>query len=63
MTVRRSSRRTNFIILYINIYYVAFRQIIENNEIKIIQSERGEDLILLDCNKYRFIGKRKDTRR
>jgi len=34
----------------------------ENNEIKIIRSERGEDLVLLDNNKYRFIRKRKDTR-
>lgn len=34
----------------------------ENNEIKIIQSERGEALVLLDSNKYRFIRKRKDTR-
>jgi hypothetical protein len=24
----------------------------ENNEIKIIRSERGEDLVLLDNNKY-----------
>jgi len=28
----------------------------ENNEIKIIQSERGEDLVLLDSNKYRLFG-------
>lgn len=34
----------------------------ENNEIKMIKSERGEDLILLDNNKFRFIRKRKDTR-
>jgi len=34
----------------------------ENNEIKIIRSERGEDLVLLDSYKYRFIRKRKDTR-
>jgi hypothetical protein len=34
----------------------------ENNEIKIIGSERGEDLVLLDSNKYRFIRKRKGTR-
>jgi len=34
----------------------------ENNEIKIIRSERGKDLVLLDGNKYRFIRKRKDTR-
>jgi hypothetical protein len=30
----------------------------ENNEIKIIRSEQGEDLVLLDNNKYRFIRKR-----
>lgn len=34
----------------------------ENNETKIIQCERGVNLILLDSNKYRFIRKRKDTR-
>lgn len=34
----------------------------ENNEIKMIKSERGEDLILLDNNKFRLIRKRKDTR-
>jgi hypothetical protein len=34
----------------------------ENNEIKILRSEQGEDLVLLDNNKYRFIRKRKDTR-
>jgi hypothetical protein len=34
----------------------------KNNAIKIIRSERGEDLVLLGNNKYRFIRKRKDTR-
>jgi len=33
----------------------------ENIEIKIIRSERGEHLILLDSNKFCFIRKRKDT--
>jgi hypothetical protein len=33
----------------------------ENNEIKIIRSERGS-LVLLDNNKYHFIRKLKDTR-
>jgi hypothetical protein len=34
----------------------------ENNEIKIIRSEQGEDLLILYSNKYRFIWKHKDTR-
>jgi len=34
----------------------------ENYEIKIIRSGRGEDLVLLDSNKYRLIRKRNYTR-
>jgi len=34
--------------------YTPIRQIIENNEIKIIRSEQGEDLVLLDSNKISF---------
>jgi hypothetical protein len=33
----------------------------EKNTFKIIRIERGEDLILLESNKFRFIRKRKDT--
>jgi len=33
---------------------------LENQELKIITTERGKDLALIGSNKYRFIRQRKD---